>query len=380
MLISVDHGNKQIKTVHTQPFTSGLIQGDTPGFGTDCLAYQGKYYTLTDQRIPYRRDKTEDERFFILTLFAIAYEIEAMGRYSDTLMRIQLAVGLPPAHFGVQAKRFINYFDGRGAISFQFRGKPYAVYIENTACFPQSFSAAVATVKNLTASPKVLVVDIGGFTADYVRLRNGVPDMSACDSLENGVILLYNRVRARANAELDVLLDESEIDCILRGEHRDVAPEVVQTLLKAEDLPFQLADLGLSLGSLVQIAFDLAPKLLGGGLRFEQLVRQVDGSEHGGVSAAHLGIVHDLGHFVADTASYLLHVGGSLVRYQGVFLSADGDDNTVCHLRILLFYVRPALGRNTQYYSIQYSTKAAGVPQKSWEIEKVYNSLTALLP
>ena len=98
MLIAIDHGNKQIKTVHTQPFTSGLIQGDTPGFGTDCLAYQGKYYTLTDQRIPYRRDKTEDERFFILTLFAIAYEIEAMGRYSDTLMRIQLAVGLPPAH------------------------------------------------------------------------------------------------------------------------------------------------------------------------------------------------------------------------------------------------------------------------------------------
>ena len=38
MLIAIDHGNKQIKTVHTQPFTSGLIQGDTPGFGTDCLA------------------------------------------------------------------------------------------------------------------------------------------------------------------------------------------------------------------------------------------------------------------------------------------------------------------------------------------------------
>ena len=56
--------------------------------------------------------------------------------------------------------------------------------------------------------------------------------MSACDSLENGVILLYNRVRARANAELDVLLDESEIDCILRGEHRDVAPEVVELVEK----------------------------------------------------------------------------------------------------------------------------------------------------
>ena len=87
MLIAVDHGNKQIKTVHTPPFTSGLIQSDTPGFGTDALAYRGKYYTLTDQRIPYRRDKTEDERFFILTLFAIAHEIEAMGQYSGSLMR-----------------------------------------------------------------------------------------------------------------------------------------------------------------------------------------------------------------------------------------------------------------------------------------------------
>lgn len=230
MLIAIDHGNKQIKTAHTQPFTSGLIQSDTPGFGTDFLMYQGKYYTLTDQRIPYRRDKTEDERFFVLTLFAIAREVEAMGQYSSNLMRIQLAVGLPPAHFGMQTKRFTSYFDGRGAISFQFCGKPYAVFVEDIACFPQSFSAAVATVKNLTAIPKAVVVDIGGFTADYVCLRGGVPDMAACDSMEHGVILLYNRIRARVNAELDILLDEDEIDRVLRGEGGDTALEVKEVI------------------------------------------------------------------------------------------------------------------------------------------------------
>lgn len=227
MLIAIDHGNKQIKTVHAKPFTSGLIQSDAPGFGTDYLAYQGKFYALTDQRIPYRRDKTEDERFFILTLFAIAYEIEATEQYSDNLMRVQLAVGLPPAHFGVQAKRFTVYFEGRGAISFQFRGKPYAIFIEGATCFPQSFSAAAATVKNLASISKVLVVDIGGFTADYVCLRNGVPDMAACDSMESGVILLYNRIRTRANAELDTLLEENEIDHILRGEDKDATPKIV---------------------------------------------------------------------------------------------------------------------------------------------------------
>lgn len=141
-------------------------------------------------------------------------------------MRVQLAVGLPPAHFGVQAKRFAGYFEGRGAVTFQFRGKPYAIFIENAACFPQSFSAAAATVKKLASIPKALVVDIGGFTADYVCLRNGVPDMAACDSMESGVILLYNRIRARANAELDILLEENEIDRILRGEDKDAAPEV----------------------------------------------------------------------------------------------------------------------------------------------------------
>ena len=64
MLISIDHGNKQIKTNH-RTFVSGLRESDTkPPFGKDVLFYKGKYYTLTDQRIPYMRDKTADERYF----------------------------------------------------------------------------------------------------------------------------------------------------------------------------------------------------------------------------------------------------------------------------------------------------------------------------
>ena len=74
------------------------------------MCIRDRYYTLSDQRIPYIRDKTEDDRFFILTLFAIAYEINAAGRYApDQLMDIQLAVGLPPAHYGTQYKRCLLY-------------------------------------------------------------------------------------------------------------------------------------------------------------------------------------------------------------------------------------------------------------------------------
>ena len=100
MLISIDHGNKQVKTIHHAPFTSGLVCSEVQPFGGETLTYQGRYYTLTDQRIPYRRDKTEDERFFVLTLFAIAYELEAASFYGAGPVRVQLAVGLPPAHYG----------------------------------------------------------------------------------------------------------------------------------------------------------------------------------------------------------------------------------------------------------------------------------------
>lgn len=36
MLIGVDHGNKQIKTVHCNPFVSGLKQSVTPSLWTEC--------------------------------------------------------------------------------------------------------------------------------------------------------------------------------------------------------------------------------------------------------------------------------------------------------------------------------------------------------
>ena len=228
MLISIDHGNKQIKTAN-RTFISAFTESDTrPPFGEDILEYKGKYYSLTGSRIPYLRNKAIDDRFFILTLFAIAYEIEAAGAYDpDEIMDVQLAVGLPPAHFGAQAEQFESYFKGRDVISFVFQNKPYDIYINEVACFPQAYAASVPMFGKLKDIPKAVVVDIGGFTADYLLLRNGKGDLSVCDSLENGVIVLYNRVRSKVNADLDLLLEESDIDAILMEKPHDFDDAIV---------------------------------------------------------------------------------------------------------------------------------------------------------
>ena len=217
MLIAIDHGNKQIKTINCEPFTSGLLESDTQPFGKDILMYKGKYYQVTDQRIPYRKDKTEDERFFILSLFAIAREIEEQGFFHPGVMRVQLAVGLPPAYYGTHYQSFIRYFLDRGTVSFSYRGKTYSILIDNVGCYPQSYAAALTMFQTLSTIPKALVLDIGGMTADYLQIKYGEGDLSVCDSLENGVIRLYNRIESKVRAEQDILLTEREIDAILLG-------------------------------------------------------------------------------------------------------------------------------------------------------------------
>lgn len=252
MLISIDHGNQNIKTIHHAPFTAGLQEYDVKPFGDNVLQFGGKYYRLTDQRIPYHRDKTEDDRFFILTLYAIAYEIEAANCYTPNVMRVQLAVGLPPAHYGAQHAPFTKYFMNRGAVSFSLDGKQYAIYIERVSCFPQSYAAAITIYKELKDIPKALIVDLGGYTADYLRMVRGRADLSTCDSLENGVIKLYNSIGSRVRSELDLLLEPVEIDAILSGRTENFTPELTalveqQAQIFANDLLRTLREIGLEL-------------------------------------------------------------------------------------------------------------------------------------
>ena len=231
MLIAIDHGNKQMKTVHCPPFVSGLTQSATEPYGKDILKYKDVYYTLSDQRIPYHKDKSEDDRFFILTLFAIAGEIEAQKCYEEGLIRIQLAIGVPPAYYGSQGKALVNYFKDRSVVQFMYRGKRYAIYIEDVRCYPQAYAAASTMLHMLVESPRAMILDIGGHTADYIIMKNGKPNfnsLTSCDSLENGIDVFYNRTRAILNAEKDILLEESEIDAILRGNTAAYPVEVVQ--------------------------------------------------------------------------------------------------------------------------------------------------------
>ena len=239
MIISVDHGNKSIKTPHAI-FTSGLVMSDgLQGFKTDYIGWNGKYYSLTERRISYLRDKTEDDRFFILTLFAIAKELEYRD-VSETLdpIDIMLLVGLPPAHYEQLHSRFEQYFlRRREAIDFEYNGKYYSVRINKVLSYPQAFAAAVTQYSTLKAHSVAYIIDIGGFTIDVLKLRYGRPDLEVVESFEKGVITLYNSIASKCNSQYARILEECEIDEVIRNQPT-VLPGEVQQLIRSMTADF----------------------------------------------------------------------------------------------------------------------------------------------
>lgn len=195
MVISVDTGNKMIKTEHYE-FNSGIDVLDTiPGENDEVIEFGGKYYRTTNRRISYMEDKTEDDRYYILTLIAIAKELDTMKKEAvlapNELIEIELLVGLPPAHYGKYRKKFQQYFQRDGkVVGFKYGGTSYQILIHEVKVYVQAYAAycVLAARRHLTELPKVLVIDIGGFTVDYMILRYGNLEKEHVDSLESGVI------------------------------------------------------------------------------------------------------------------------------------------------------------------------------------------------
>ena len=230
MLFPIDHGNSAMKTVNFV-FPSGLIDNPIrPPVDTEMLEYDGKFWTLSGQRISYMRDKTKDERYWILTLFAIAKELEKSGN-SNPMVEADLAVGLPPEHYALR-QRFADYFK-RGRVNFVYNGAPICLLIRHVFVYPQAYAAVVPQAGRLKEIPRTFIIDIGGYTTDVMLLRNAAPDLQFCRSLEMGVIPMSNDIISRVSAMYDIKIDDDHIADIIQG-RPTILPQEVRDVIFAK--------------------------------------------------------------------------------------------------------------------------------------------------
>ncbi len=242
LCIGVDHGYAAMKTPYFS-FPSGLVAYEhEPYTQKDVLEYAGKYYVVGSGRQPLQKDKTRTEDYYLLTLAAIAKELEY--RNAAHTCSVVLAAGLPLTSFGRDKARFRAYLlrDGKPAL-FRYEGREYAVTISDVKLFPQGY-AAVLTQSGLLDEPSVIVADIGGWTVDLMRLDNRIPNAATCRSLELGMIRCIDEISEQVRRTQGLSLTTAQIESVLRGDASSLPDEVktiihmqadryIQTLLSA---------------------------------------------------------------------------------------------------------------------------------------------------
>lgn len=93
-VVGVDHGWSGMKTV-SQVFTTGVKEITTePAFYNNVVEFNGSYYKVGGKRLEVRDLKVENDNFYILTLAAVAKELNRRGMRNANIL---LSVGLPLA-------------------------------------------------------------------------------------------------------------------------------------------------------------------------------------------------------------------------------------------------------------------------------------------
>ena len=87
----------------------------------------------------------------------------------------------------------------------------YSITIADVQLFPQGFAALMAEPDLLTDEPSLLLMDIGGWTVDLMRIDNALPVAETAHSLELGMIRCIDEIRERVRQETGLSLTDAQI-------------------------------------------------------------------------------------------------------------------------------------------------------------------------
>ena len=138
IIIGIDHGYGNCKTRNCC-FRSGVASYDKePTFKENLLVYNGRYYLVGEEHKEFLSDKMADNDYYILTLAAIAKELNIRH---ITSAKVHIAAGLPLTWVSEQKETFRAYLMQNETAEFIFRNISCHIEITGVDIFPQGFSA-----------------------------------------------------------------------------------------------------------------------------------------------------------------------------------------------------------------------------------------------
>ena len=235
IIIGIDHGYYAIKTAHCS-FPAGLTSyGEhEPYTRQGLLEFGGCFFVCGSGRQPIQRDKTINDNYYLLTLAAIAKEIRQRGLPPEC--SVGIAAGLPLTSFGRDKPKFKDYLlRSNQPVNFKFEGVEYSITIEEVAIFPQGYAALMTETGLLQDEPSMLLMDLGGWTVDLMRIDNAIPAADTAHSLELGMIRCLDEISEQIRRSLDLSMTAAQIESVLRSDTSHVNEDAKKIIhLEAE--------------------------------------------------------------------------------------------------------------------------------------------------
>ena len=264
MIIGVDNGYGNMKTAR-RCFKTALVKYDSaPVLSRDYLEYDGKFYVIGEGHKGFVADKQSDEDNYILTLAAIAKELEARGMKNAVhTARVHLAVGLPLKWVQTQRETFRQYLMKNRMVEVRYKSRLYRLEFVGCTVMPQCYSAVAENLKDFKGI--TLLADIGNGTMNLMYLNNGRPMESKAWTEKLGVFQCYQKIHNLVQDNTGECLMEEVIESFLRTGETDL-PEKYAELMKqatvtyTEEIMQKLQDHEFN-GELMRVYF------MGGGAR-----------------------------------------------------------------------------------------------------------------
>ena len=224
-IIGIDNGYGNIKTANCC-FPAGLTAHNTePVFKDDLLTYDGRYYLIGAGHKEFTADKTGDDDYYILTLAAIARELNVHGLTDAT---VRLAVGLPLTWVSRQREDFKVYLTRNREPSFIFRGKAYRVEIAGVDVFPQGFAAVAGQIRDFQGMN--MLCDIGNGTMNIMFINDKKPVSGNMFTEKYGTHQCLLAVRENVMRAHHTTVDEAIINRVFRFGTADIKEDYLKTI------------------------------------------------------------------------------------------------------------------------------------------------------
>lgn len=216
-IIGIDHGYGNIKTASTVT-KSGVTAYETePIFSGNVLEYKGGYYRIGECQKEFVSNKVSDDDYYLLTLMAIARELNVYGIYEGD---IHVAAGLPLTWIRRQREDFRNYLLRNQEVSYRFNRKDYHLRFVGCSLYPQGYPAIVSRLKDFRGTN--LLSDIGNSTMNILYINNKKAVESRCWTEKFGVNQCMIAARNAVMDNFGVKIEETTIEQVFRYGAADI--------------------------------------------------------------------------------------------------------------------------------------------------------------